>query len=258
MKSLDIQLHKLYGKHRLIHTKEFKEKHKKMKQLLNQYAISMEGTEDTDLFLQEIIYTSLLAKRKFEDIFFEMYTSMYDYWYDLTYQQRKRFMNQALVDLKQELSSFQDGKQTIFFPCFTPFLNHLYTDELVLLDLKQYKAYIRNCAKEVNLSCYGVRMYDYGFCSAQCVAQNHTSFVLYHEIVNRFYLYKETTCVKELSLDPKQDRLSKQQITKLAFSLLYEDEKALLEAILQEEILGKKGQKKVVKYNQKVKKKVSE
>ncbi len=258
MKSLDAVLHDLYGKYKLLHVKEYKEKFEQMKYLFQMYGFKYSMKSDTEVFLYEVVYTSLLAKQRFEEMFFKVYTDMYDYWYDLTYQQRKHFMNIELERLKEELVYFMEGQQRIYFPCFSIFLNHLYTDELVLLDLKQYKKFIRNCANEVNLSLFDDRIYDHGFCSASLVARNQDMFVLYHDKVNRFYLYKQMKCVKEYSLDPKAERLSSKQLINFAFALLYEDEQALLHIMINEGILGKQGMKKVLKYQRKISKKVSE
>lgn len=258
MKSLDVILYDLYGKNKLLHLKESKAKYEHMKELFQSYGMKCSMNSDADVFCNEVLYASLLAKQRFEDVFFKVYTEMYDYWYDLTYQQRKQFMNIELVQLKEELPYFIEEQQRIYFPCFPIFFNHLYTDELVLLDLKQYKKFIREFSYEVNFSLYDARIYDYGFCSAFLVARNQESFVLYHDKMNRFYLYNQMKCVKEYSLDPKATRLSSKQLINFAFAVLYEDEQALLTMMINEGVLGKKGMKKILKYQRKIKKKVSE
>ena len=114
-----------------------------------------------------------------------------------------------------------------------------YTDEIVLLDLKQYHRYIRTCHQEIMLHPYGAQCYKNDFSSAEVLFQKDGDFVLYHPLMHRFYVNKNNTWAKVLSFDPKKE-CSEEALRKLAVSIFYDEEDTVINILLKEELVGKK------------------
>ncbi len=255
MKTLQQRLNKKYDKS-IFDNKEIKKQLKVMQSLLQEYEIELPAKQDSDYFIIESVYQSLLVKRKFEDVFLDTYVSMFDYWYDLTYLQRKYQMNIEINQLKESLECFSFDEKTIFMPAFTVWLNDLYQNEIVLLDLKQYHTFIRDCKKEVKLHQYGYHMYDTKFSSAKiCEIYTVNDYVLYHEKTNRFYVYQNDQCISVCSLDPKHNELSDDVKKEFADALYKHDEARMINLIIEYSLVGNRMKKKIQKYKSKVDKK---
>lgn len=254
MQNMEMILNRAYDKP-FYKTKTYRKAVKKMDRFLKPYDILVEGKSDVDCFEKEIIYHSLKTKQQFEDVFFDTYVSMYDYWYDLTYQERKKQMNMEIEKLMAKLPYFMSKGQRIFLPCFDERFNNLYTDEIVLLDLKQYHRYIRTCHQEIKLHPYGAQCYKNDFSSAEVLFQKDGDFVLYHPLMHRFYVNKNNTWAKVLSFDPKKE-CSEEALRKLAVSIFYDEEDTVINILLKEELVGKKIKRRLEKYQRKKQKKL--
>ena len=255
MKTVYEILNKKYDR-KLINQKEMKPQWKKMCEHASECFIQVRGKEDYDFFQMEIIENSLQVKSKFEEVFLDMYVTMHDYWYDLTYQERKKQMNLEIQKLKEQLDCFQEGTQEIYMPCFDPKFNHLYTDEIVLLDLKQYHTFIRSFASQIQYDYYGMLPFLHGFSSAQVLAYDENKFVLYHKLSNRFYVYQDKKFLKQLSLHPNKVTDDTKIIDDLASCLIQDDESGIVELLKDSELISKHMRKKIVKYHLKKERKI--
>lgn len=257
MKRVEKILNKKYGKP-LIAQKAEKKKFLKIKEYLQTYQIPCEEKTDCDILQYEIIYESLLVKRKLEEVFLDTYVNMHDYWNDLTYVERKRQMN---LDINRVLASFKKfyvGDEMICMPCFEAEFNHLYTTEIVLLDLKQYHTYIRTFANNVKQNLYGVLPYEHGFSSCNVLAQDETGFVLYHPTCSRLYHYKEHRFHSYLSFDPNcaLEEENEAVIKQIAVFMLLEDESQMIDLILASHLIKEKMKKKLFSYQKKLEKNI--
>jgi len=178
----------------------------------------------------------------------------------LTYIERKQQMNLEIAKQKEALEYFTYEDKEIYMPCFSPRFNHLYTDEIVLLDLKQYHTFIRNCANEVVPHMYGYESYAHGFSSCEgCATEGLMDYVLYHPLTKRFYVYRQDVCVSTFSLDPKQKECPAAMRFEIAKALLKKDEDALFMFLLEYPIVNERFKKKLKKYQHKrLKKKTKE
>lgn len=250
MKDVIKRLQKTYDK-RIVDHKQVKKKWKRQKEQLMELGVSINKEDDAMYFQYEIILKSIASKALFEETFLNTYVTMYDYWYDLTYQERKRQMNIDIQQTKASMNYFIYEEQAIYMPCFDRSFNHLYTDEIVLLDLKQYHAFIRSFAKEIKFDLYGVLPFLHGFSSAHVVLRQGDDFVVYHELVNRFYLYKDSKFYKAISLDPKHVCEDSQVQQQIAYALVHDDEDALLEQILTHHLVSNRIAKQLKRYQHK-------
>ncbi|MGX8834214.1 hypothetical protein ACWG0P_08365 [Amedibacillus sp. YH-ame6] len=236
--------------------KNMKKTWKSMIEMMEERSIKVPGNSDTDFFQSELIVQSIHIKEKFEEVFLDTYVSMHDYWYDLTYQERKKQMNIEIDKLKSELPFFSYDSQEIYMPCFDAKFNHLYTDEIVLLDLKQYHTFIRTFASQVLCNVYGVLPFQYGFSSARVIIQNEYGFVLYHKTVNRLYVYHKDTFVKALSLCPEKLPENDDVLILLAKELLLDNEDELIDILMESTLVSKRMIKKLHKLKAKKQKRV--
>ena len=99
MKTIYDRLNKVYDK-TLLDQKDIRKHYRTICDLLEEYQIPHDGKSDDAVIQNEIVYESLLVKRQFEDVFFDTYVKMFDYWYDLNYLERKAQMN---VDVELSL-----------------------------------------------------------------------------------------------------------------------------------------------------------
>lgn len=247
MMTLYERLHKKYKK-RLVSHKQIRKEWKKRKEALEDVGIVVPKEDDTSYFQYEIIEQSLLMKQRFEEVFFDTYVNMFDYWHDLTYQERKKQMNIEIHKLLQHSTSFLYNDKTVYMPCFDESFNNLYSNEIVLLDLKQYHAFIRNFSRELKYDYYGVLPFLHGFSSATVMASHEQDFVLYHPLPNRFYLYKQGIFHTSLSFDPKKREQREELLHEIADALLQDNEDDIIHYILENDIVSKRFMKKIVKY----------
>lgn len=254
MKTLLQILNKHYDKN-LLDYKTFRKDFESKQTLLKECAISNDAKTDSEVLHVEMVYHSIAIKQKFEDVFFDTFVHMFDYWYDLTYLERKKQMNMDIERLMETLPYFMEGKQKIFMPCFDVAFNHLYTDEIVLLDLKQYHAFIRTFTKEIKEHMYGVRSFEIGSTSADVILADDQMYVLYHSLTHRLYLYQNDHFVHALSLDPKCTVSQYDHLKELATAFMSEDEDAMIAILNESELISSKMQKKLTKYQSKKDKK---
>lgn len=259
MKTVIELVNKKYDK-TLLDDKDYKKTFLKMCALLKEYDIAANAKTDAECFRIEMLYHALCNKRQFEDVFFDTYVTMFDYWYDLTYLERKQQMNIEIAKLKTTLPHFMSNDKEIYLPCFDERFNSLYTNEIVLLDLKQYHTFIRSCANEIKEHLYGYESYAHGFSSCEiCAWDSLQDYVLYHTITRRFYVYRQDVCTMMFSLDPKQKECPLAVRYGIAKALLREDEEELLSLLIEYPLVGERFKKKLRKYQQKwIKKKAKE
>lgn len=253
MKTIYEIVNKAYDKALLNH-KEFRKQYHTITELLQEYDIPHDGKSDDEVIHNEIIYRSLLIKQQFEEVFFDTYVTMFDYWYDLTYQERKKQMNVDIARLCEQLAHFEADGETIYMPAFDASFNHLYHTEIVLLDLKQYHRYIRECAKEVNGYRYQAEPFRHGFSSCELVGEKKHRFVIYHPLMHRWYVYEEKRLITTLSSNPECEVKQAWKQT-IAQALLAEDEEPLVKLLEEYGIIGKHPQKKLRRLLQKKEKK---
>lgn len=253
MKTVYDILNKAYDK-TLLDLKEVRQHHRKVCELLEEYQVPHDGKRDDDVIQCEILYESLMVKRQFEDVFFDTYVKMYDYWYDLNYLERKAQMNVDIDRFVSELRHFEAEGETIYMPAFAPGFNHLYHTEIVLLDLKQYHRFIRECADQMQRSRYGALPFQHGFSSCELVAEAEVGYVVYHAAMHRWYLYDESGLKNTVSVDQKQE-VQEDCKKEIALHLLSSEDEALTACLLEHALVKKRVGRKLEKVLRKRKKK---
>lgn len=246
MKSLLELLNKTYDK-KLEDHKEYKKKLQEMKTFLTKNKVSCKESDDISCLRYEMLVKSIENKQKLEDVFFDTYVKMHDYWYDLTYLERKKQMNVDIDACKQTLNGFMYEDEEIYMPCFDQRMNHLYHTEIVLLDLKQYHTFIREFQKEIHYDLYGVLPYEHGFTSAIITAQMGDSFVLYQKDAQRLYRFDHGIYAEKLSLDPKCKEERMEEIRMVSMLFLLDREVDIASVLIDGSLINDKMKKKITK-----------
>lgn len=240
---------------KLLSFKSYKERMSVMQKLFKEYHIAGVAKDEYSFYQLEIIYESLLNKMKFESRFLETFVQMHDFWKDLDYQERKHQMNVDIDQMRAELKSFPFDGEEIYMPMFDKRMNHLYTEEIVLLELKQYGRYTREFADEVKENLYGILPYQYNFTSCLYIGGNNDDFCIYNPGINRLYFIKEQRCVITISFDPTfADAQAIESIQKIVQAVLANQPLALIDAILEANVVKEKTMKKLQKYATKLQK----
>lgn len=250
MKTLLALLNKTYDK-KLEDHKEYKKKLQEMKSFLNKNKISCKESDDLSCLRYEILVASIKNKQQLEEVFFDTYVKMHDYWYDLTYLERKKQMNVDIDRKKAELSHFVYENEEIYMPCFDERFNHLYHTEIVLLDLKQYHVFIREFEKEIKYDLYGALPYVHGFSSCEVVAQMGDSYVLFQPDVKRFYYFEHGSYREQLSLDDKLQEIDGKQRNMIAMLFLLGRDEDIAIELMNGSLVQDKMKKKIKKLMEK-------
>ena len=154
-KNVEEVLHKKYHK-KLEKLNAYKEKLKRMQMTFREYGVGCVIKDEWSYYQIEIIYESILNKKKFEDTYLTTYVSMHDFWHDLDYQERKHQMNVDIDLMRRELKSFPYENEDIYMPMFDQRMNRLYVQEIVLMELKQYHRYIKKFDDVIQKNMYGI------------------------------------------------------------------------------------------------------
>ena len=250
MKTAAQIVNSIYDKN-LLDDRKFRKDYRKITQLLEAYGLPFDGKSDDDVIQNEIIARSIEIKQRFEDVFFDTYVKMFDYWYDLSYQERKRQMNVDVDRFSDTLPCFETAEGKVYMPCFSERFNRLYHTEIVLLDLKQYHVFIRDFASEVARYRYGALPYQYGFSSAHFLRESEEGYIVYHPQSHRLYHYGQQGLQETLSLDPRCEIEDEHALTAIAEAFLAKDEEQLITLLIQSAYIGKKAHKRLVKYQKK-------
>lgn len=238
----DIRKLPVYKKRLLMMQKQFKE-----------YGIACIVKDEFSYYQIEIMYEGLKNKQRFEDVYLTTYVTMHDFWQDLDYQERKHQMNVDVNRMRKELKSFPYENDEIYIPMFDQKMNRLYTQEIVLLELKQYGRFIKKFDDVILKDLYGVLPYKYNFTSCLYVSGEESSLALYNPDVNRLYFVQNHVCVSTLSFDPQRSEQSDfEEIKNIAMLAMAQKEGDLAQAILASALIQDSTKKKLEKYIKKL------
>lgn len=255
MKNLEEILNKKYHK-KLEKFSSYKEKTKQMQTTFKEYGVGCVIKDEWSFYQIEIIYEGILNKQRFEDTYLTTFVSMHDFWEDLDYQERKHQMNVDIDAMRKELKSFPYEGEEIYLPMFDQRMNRLYTQEIVLLELKQYKRFVKKFDDVIEENMYGVLPYVYNFTSCLFICGDDHYFSIYNPDVNRLYFIENYHCTHTLSFDPaKSDATNYEEIKQIAEAFMVNDETMCANLVVQSALVHDGMKKKIDKYLKKQEKK---
>ncbi len=255
MKNIEAILNKKYHK-KIEKLSIYRDKLKQMQITFKEYGIACVVKDEWSFYQLETIYEGILNKKAFEDTFLTTYVDMHDFWADLDYQERKHQMNVDIDQMRKELKSFPYAGEDMYIPMFDVRMNRLYTKEIVLLELKQYKRFINSFQDVIIENAYGVLPYMYNFSSCLYICGDDHYFALYNPDVNRLYFIENFHCTHTLNFDSMRSaRSSFEEIKKIAECFMKNDEAGCTRAIMESELIVDSMKKKLEKYLKKITKK---
>lgn len=247
MKSLEVILNKKYHK-KIEKLSMYKEKLKEMQKTFKEFGIACVVKDEWSFYRVETIYEGIKNKKAFEDTFLRTYVEMHDFWEDLDYQERKHQMNVDIDQMRKELKSFPYEGDDIYIPMFDPRMNRLYTKEIVLLELKQYKRFITKFDDVIIENQYGILPYIYNFTSCLYVCGEEHFFCIYNPDVNRLYFIENYHCIHTLNFDPARSiNADMAELREIAEAYMRNDESLCARHIVGSMLISEYMKKKVSK-----------
>lgn len=224
-----------------------------MQKLFKEYGIACVMKDEFSFFQIEIIYESILNKQRFEDTYLTTYVTMHDFWEDLDYQERKHQMNVDIDRMRKELKSFPFNNEEIYMPMFDERMNRLYTQEIVLLELKQYGRFQRKFDDVIQKDLYGINPYMYNFTSCLFICGDEKHFSIYNPDLNRLYFIEDFVCTSQLSFDPsKSGDTDFETMKHIAQLYMRQEEQELAKLLIDSNLINEHIKKKLNKYIQKM------
>lgn len=247
MTKIEQILNKKY-KEKLLKISSYKKKLTKMQGFLKEYGIPCNPKDDMSYFYCEILYESIFNKKRLEECFLESFVEMQDFWQSLDYKERNHLVHVDIDRKCKDLKYLMAGEQKVYMPVFDEHINHIYADEIVNLELKQYRQFTKEFRTSIQEGLYGELPYKNHFSSAEWIADSDKGYCLYFSKLNRFYLIENNKCVRVLSLDPqRKDNLNPEKQSVLALLFMNQDEKGIAEMILACDCIDERCKKKIKK-----------
>ena len=255
MKSLESILNKKY--HRKIEKLTiYRERLKQMQKVFKEYGIACVIKDEWSYYQVETMYEGIINKKKFEDTYMTTYVSMHDYWGTLDYQERKHQMNVDIDQMRKELKSFSYKGEDIYIPMFDQRMNRLYTQEIVLMELKQYHRFMTKFDDVIKENLYGALPYMHNFSSCLYICGDDHYFSLYNPDLNRLYFIENYHCVHTLSFDPARNQMTSfEEMRRIAESFMTNDEVTCMGIIANSHLIADSLSKKLGKYYRKQRRK---
>ena len=220
---------------------------KEMESKLQSYGLKKEIQDDLVYVQQQILYRGICNKEVLEEMFLDAYVNMYDYWYDLDYQQRKHQVNVDLQPYKDAMITFKHGEQTIYLPMFDERMNRIYENEMVLFALKQYQKLKHEFHDYiVSSNYYGKEVYASDFCDVQLLVENEHDWVLYDEQYHVLYLLQQDHIQTILAMQPKEE-VNQDVLLELVRCVKEEDTYGLLKILVEKQLCDAALMKKWIK-----------
>lgn len=236
----------------LFRVKEVKWEIEEMQKLFKSFDRKITIKNDLEFFYAQLLKCTLVNKRKFETAFLKAFDEMADYWQSLNYQEKKRLMNVEIDKCKKELPYQIKNQQKQYLPLFDDRMNQIYSEEMVLFELKQYHNVIHDfdalLDKKINMCAIRDHL-----TSLQFIEGNENCYSAFCLLNHKFYLFKDNEIVFALTLS----KCNIDQIMKLAeFSTLLKQDNmlAMIDFILQEQWCSDKILKKLGKIAAKLRK----
>lgn len=252
MAKIEQILQKKY-KDKLLKLAIYKKKLTKMQEFLKSFHLSCNPKDDVSYFQCEMLYESAFNKKRLEDCFMDSFVEMQDFWTDLDYKERCHLVNVDIQRKCGDLKYFMWHDQKIYMPVFDEHFNRVYAEEIISLELKQYRLLTKEFRNIVQANQYGSLPYLTHFSSAEWLVDDEPGYCIYFAKLNRYYHIVNESCVNTLCLDPdRKDALNSEEQKILAMLFMHQDEKALGEMIVNYHCVDDRTCKKINSYLQKM------
>lgn len=228
-----------------------------IKSKFNRYKIERKLKTELDFFIGLIELESLKNKESFEKCFEDARTELFDYWDNLSYQERNRLVLLQTNVLKNDSHFFKFNNKPIWIAFFDELLNSLYNNEIGILELPQYfKLYRQFSDRMISVKEYGLCPFINEFIPIVNLLNNDNSIVFYYHLTKSlYYLNNDFKLVRyPLSKELCQVQPLKDDLKVIANSILTQDESIIIDSLINSLLINDKVKKQLQKYKQKVEK----
>lgn len=222
-----------------------------IKSSFGKYKIERKLKNELDYFIALIELQSLINKESFEKCFEDSRRELFDYWDNLSFQERNRLILLQTNNVKNESRFFRFNNKPIWIAFFDDLLNSLYHSEIAILELPQYfKLYKQFQERMIPVKEYGLTPFIDEFIPITVLAHNENSLVFYYQLTRSLYYIDQEFNLKRYSLckDLCQIQPLKDDLRPLAESILTQDIELMLESFLKSELINEKVKKLLTKY----------
>lgn len=225
-----------------------------IKSSFGKYRIEKKLRTELDYFIALIELQSLINKESFERCFENSRRELFDYWDNLSFQERNRLVLLQTNNVKNESRFFRYNNKPIWIAFFDELLNSLYHNEIAILELPQYfKLYKQFQDRMISVKDYGLSPFMDEFIPITMLAHNDQSIVYYYQLTRSLYYIDQNFNLKRYSLckDLCQIQPLKDDLKPLAQSILSQDIEQIVESFLKSELINDKVKKMLTKYKNK-------
>lgn len=225
-----------------------------IKSSFGKYKIERKLKTELDYFIALIELQSLINKESFEKCFEDSRRELYDYWDNLSFQERNRLILLQTNNIKNESRFFRFNNKPIWIAFFDELLNSLYHSEIAILELPQYfKLYKQFQDRIISVKDYGLAPFIDEFIPITVLCNNEYSLVFYYQLTRSLYYINQDFSLKRYSLckDLCQIQPLKEDLKPLALSILTQDTEQILDSFINSELINDKVKKMLTKYKNK-------
>ena len=129
------------------------------------FKMEVKMKSELDFFNALIYHKGIINKTRMEACFEDARRDLFDYWDNLSYQERNRLVSLKNDALKNDLAHFKDEKgKYIWIVFFDELMNTLYDKELAILELPQYyKLYRHFKDRMIDIGHYGLEPFKQAY-----------------------------------------------------------------------------------------------
>jgi hypothetical protein len=229
------------------------------KSKFSKYKIEKKYKSELDYFFGLIELQSLLNKESFEKCFEESRTELFDYWGNLSYQERNRLILLQTNNIKNNSRFFRFNDKPIWIAFFDELLNALYHSEIAILELPQYfKLYRQFSDRMIQVDHYGLKPFIDEFIPIINLVHNDNAIVFYYHLTRSlYYLDSKYKLIRyPLCKDNCQVQPLKEDLRQIAHSILLQDDSLIIETFINSSLINDKIRKMLEKYKDRIRKKI--
>lgn len=227
-----------------------------MRQAFAMHKLDVKMKSESDFFNALIFHEGLLNKSRMEACFEDARRDLFDYWDNLSYQERNRLISLKNDELKNDLRYFknENGKY-IWIAFFDELLNALYDKELAILELPQYFKLYRNFKERtINIDQYGLEPYKQAYIDIHVIKRFDDAVIFYYANTKSLYQVDNTKKMRRYALSKSIGKLIplKEELEIIAQAMLAEHELEAIDYLLSSTLIDDKTKKQLSKIQNKL------
>lgn len=227
-----------------------------MKQAFALYKLDVKLKTELDFFNALIYHEALSNKLRMEACFEDARRDLFDYWDNLSYQERNRLIGLKNDELKNELRYFKNDKgRYIWIAFFDELLNALYDKELAILELPQYFKLYRNFKERtIPLDHYGLEPFKQAYIEITVLKRFEDSVIFYYANTKSLYHLDASKKLRRFALSKSNGKIVplKEELEGITKAILTEDRIEAITLLLDSMLIDDKTKKQLTQFQKKL------